>query len=76
MHHISLFSFRSLGLELCTRPEVAAVDRAPVQAAAGQHHVSGADRPGSVLHDRGRLQAALSAVWRRVVCSPGHLEIW
>lgn len=68
--------FRPAGLELCARSEVAPLDRAPVQAAAGQHAVSGADRQGSVLHGRGRLQTTFLAVWRRAVCSSGHLEIW
>lgn len=70
------FAFRPFGLELCARSEVAPLDRAPVQAAAGQHGVSGADRQGSVLHDRSRLQTTLLAVWRRAVCASGHLEIW
>lgn len=69
-------SFRPVGLELRARPEVAVVDRAPVQAAAGQHHVPGAEREGSVLHDGSRLQATLLAVRRHAVRSSGHLEIW
>lgn len=70
------FLFRPLGLELCACSEVATLDRAPVPAAAGQRNVSGADREGSVLHDRSRLQTTLLAVWRHAVCSSGHLEIW
>lgn len=68
--------FRPLRLELCARSEVAPLDGAPVQAATGQRHVSGADGPGPVLHDGGGLQATLLTVWGRPLCSPGHLEIW
>lgn len=57
------------------RPEVAAVDRAPVQTTPGGQGVPGAQWKGSVLHDRGGLQAALDAVWTPAVRSSGHLEI-
>lgn len=67
--------FRPLGLELCARSEVAPLDGAPVQAATGQHHVSGADGQGLVLNDGGGLPTTLLAVRRCPLCSPGHLEI-
>lgn len=73
---LTFFFFRPLGLELRARPEVAPVDRAPVPADAGQHHVPGPERPGPVLHDGGGLQTALPAVWRRALRSSRHLEIW
>lgn len=66
---------RPIRLELCARSEVAALDGAPLQAATGQHHVPGADGQGLMLNDGGGLQTTLIAVWRRPLCSPGHLEI-
>lgn len=67
--------FRPLRLELCARSEVAPLDGAPLQAATGQHHVSGADGQGLVLNDGGGLQTTLLAVRRCPLCSSGHLEI-
>lgn len=71
----SLCALRPNGLEHGERPEVAAVDGAPVQAASRWEGLPGPDWEGPVQHERGGVPSALAAVRRHAARTPGYMEV-